>query len=88
MINKTKNDRINQVKYLLRKVIAKRGATAISVVKKMSELHNRNPKQASFSARQTRGTITVVELIEILDYLGFQLATIDTLSENKDIEIL
>lgn len=82
MIKRTQQERIDIVKYIIKKVVSKRGTTEIDVLKKMSELYERNPRQSNFSARQSRGTVTAVELIEILDYLGFRLAIID---ENSNI---
>lgn len=86
MINRSRQERIDLVKYLLDKVVSKRGTTQKAVLDEMHKMHGRNPRQSNFSARQARGTITAVELIEIFDYLDFRLATNDEKVSNNDFE--
>lgn len=81
MIKRTKEQRINFWKGLIKSNTSYRGMTLTQLVEKLAEFYGRNPELSNFSSKLRRGTITVLELSEIMDYLDYSIDTIDITTE-------
>ena len=83
MLERTKEDRINYWKGFIKDVASSRGLNLTTLTKELNTNFDRNSSLASFSARLSRGTITLLELSEILDTLDYSIQKVDVLEKLK-----
>ena len=81
MIERTKQDRINLIKSIVKNCSSQRGIQIKQLLIKLAEEFKRNPRQSNFSTRLSNGYLTAIELLEILDYLDFEIEIKDISKE-------
>ena len=65
-----------QIEYLrefIRFKAATRGINLTQMMAKVSEVYNRKPEVGNYSGKIRRGTLSVLELLEIFDIIGVEI---------------